>query len=176
MPGPDAEVGASPSPSPADFRRVLGRFATGVGVMTTVADGRAHGMTANAVTSVSLDPPLVLVCVERDALMAQRVADSGVFAITFLAREQHALSSWFADPSRPDDGTQFTGVPTRVAVTGAPIVEGGVGWIDTTVHAVHDGGDHLIVVGRVRALGEGAEVDPLLYYRSAYRWLDDQQA
>ncbi len=161
-------------PTPERFRQVLGRFATGVGVLTTVVDGLVHGMTANAVTSVSLDPPLVLVCVGRTALMAERVTRSGCFAISFLAAEQQGLSAWFADPSRPDDARQFAGVPTRVAATGAPVIEGGVGFVDCHVHAVHDGGDHLIVVGRVQALGEGGATDPLVYYRSRYGTLSEQ--
>ncbi len=161
-------------PSPERFRQVLGRFATGVGVLTTVVDGLVHGMTANAVTSVSLQPPLVLVCVDRTALMAERVTRAGCFAISFLAADQQALSAWFADPSRPDDARQFAGVPTRVAATGVPVIEDGVGFVDCRLHAVHDGGDHLIVVGRVEALGDGGSDEPLVYYRSGYRRLAGQ--
>lgn len=163
---------ASAGPLPERFRRVLGRFATGVGVMTTAVDGTPHAMTANAFTSVSLEPPLVLVCVDRRAIMATRVRRAGCFAVTFLAADQTALSAWFADPSRPDDASQFAGIDTRTVATGAPVLAGGVGYVDCRLHAVHDGGDHLIVVGRVVALEEGPADEPLLYYGSAYGRLE----
>jgi flavin reductase len=154
-------------PADASFRAVLGRFATGVAVMTTLAGGEPHGMTANAITSVSLEPPLVLVCVERATTMARRVTAGGIFALTFLAADQADLSARFADPERPDGREQFDGLTTATAATGAPVLVGGVGWVDCRVWAVHDGGDHLIVVGEVVAL-EGGEGEPLLYYRSGY--------
>ena len=99
-------------PDADSFRAVLGRFATGVTVMTTRENGHPHGMTANAVTSVSLDPLLVLVCVERSAMMAEHVESSRVFALSFLGAEQAALSEQFADPERPTGGDQFDGVET----------------------------------------------------------------
>jgi flavin reductase len=164
------------APLPADrdvqdtarFRAVLGRFATGVGVMTTVRDGVPHGMTANAVASVSLDPQLVLVCVERTAIMARELEDSGVFALSFLPADQAPLSDRFADPSRPQGRDQFDGVSTRTAATGSPILEGALGWLDCRVWDSYDGGDHVIVVGEVLALDVGPADDPLLYYRSGY--------
>jgi flavin reductase len=155
----------------AAFRAVLGRFATGVGVMTTVRDGIPHAMTANAVSSVSLDPPLVLVCVERTAVMAGEVAASGVFALSFLAADQAHLSDRFSDPDRPQGAAQFDGVEVEAAatgVTGAPILAGALGWLDCRVWASYDGGDHDIVVGEVVALEVGSADDPLLYYRSGY--------
>lgn len=158
-------------PDTDGFRAVMGSFATGVSVMTTVVDGVPHGMTASAVASVSLDPPLVLVCVERAAEMASRVIDAGVFALSFLGEDQALLSTTFADPARPDGEAQFTGVPTGTAVTGARIVQGGVGWVDCRVWSVTDGGDHLIVVGEVVALDTETDA-PLLYYRSGYGRFD----
>ncbi|GGI08923.1 flavin reductase family protein [Egicoccus halophilus] len=153
-----------------EFRTVLGRFATGVSVMTTVVDAVPHGMTANAVSSVSLEPKLVLVCVERGAVMAERVRDAAAFALTFLAADQAALSAWFADPGRPDTD-QFADVGHTTAVTGAPVLDGGVGWVDCRLAAVHVAGDHDIVVGEVVDLGVGPAGDPLLYYASDYRRL-----
>jgi flavin reductase len=163
-----------PPIDPDRFRAVLGRFATGVSVMTTVVDGVPHGMTASAVSSVSLEPPLVLVCVERGAVMATQVAASGVFALSFLADVQADLSAGFADPSRPEGHAQFTGLATSEAVTGALIVDGCVAWVDCRTWATYDGGDHLIVVGEVVALGAGGVPEgtqgprPLLYYSSGY--------
>jgi flavin reductase len=161
------------APTPESFRGVMGRFATGVSVMTTVLDGSPHGMTANAVTSVSLEPLLVMVSVERRTVMAERVVASGVFALSFLAAGQEELSNRFADSGRPLDERQFAGVETVEAVTGSPVLATGLGWLDCEVWAVHDGGDHLLVLGEVLALSEGAEEDPLVFFRGGYRGLAD---
>ena len=180
----DATPGAAPlTHEPVDdpdrFREALGRFATGVGVMTTVVDGRHHGMTANAFSSVSLAPPLVLVCVERDTVMAGSVLEGRVFAVSFLAEDQEPLSQRFADPTRARGGAQFDGVAFDVATTGAAVLHGAVGWLDCRLWASYDGGDHLIVVGEVVELGVGGDDGPLLYHRSRYeriRWSADETA
>jgi flavin reductase len=150
------------------FRAALGSWVTGVSVMTSVVDGEPHGMTANSVTSVSLDPQLVLVCVGRTAVMAEVVTRGRVFALSFLAEEQAELSLAFADPDRPEGTAQFADVTTVTAVTGAPIVEGASGWVDCEVTEVHEGGDHLIVIGRVVAVGADEDVPPLAYSRGTY--------
>lgn len=153
----------------ASFRAAFGRFATGVAVMTTHAEGQPHGMTANAVTSVSLDPPLVLVCVERGTVMARKVAAGGVFALSFLAEDQAGVSTRFADPGRPAGAAQFDGLVTAAAPSGALVLPDGVAWVDCRLWATHDGGDHLIVVGEVTALEPGADDRlPLLYHRGGY--------
>lgn len=135
--------------------------------MTAVVDGVPHGMTASAVSSVSLEPPLVLVCVARDALMATWVLDAGAFALSFLAADQLALGAAFADPARPKGRAEFADVEVRAAVTGAPVLPGNVGWVDCSVWSVTDGGDHLVVLGEVLALGSDTD-RPLLYYRGGY--------
>ncbi len=152
---------------PAAFRAALGGFATGVGVMTTVVDDVPHGMTASAVSSVSLHPSLVLVCVDRQALMADRVVRSEVFALSFLAREQRHVSDRFATPTRGHGHVEFEGIPWRTETTGSPVLEGVVSWVDCRVWSVADGGDHLIVVGEALALGS-TERAPLLYLRGGY--------
>ncbi|MTV26563.1 N-acetyl-1-D-myo-inositol-2-amino-2-deoxy-alpha-D-glucopyranoside deacetylase [Nitriliruptoraceae bacterium ZYF776] len=153
------------------FRGVLGRFATGVTVMTTTsASGEPHGMTANAVSSVSLEPPLVLVCVERGAKMAELVAGSGVFALNILAADQPDVSDTFADPDRPLGAAEFAEVAVTPGVTGAPVFDRRHGFVDCRVWATYDGGDHLIVVGEVVDLGTGAS-EPLLYHRGGYAHL-----
>lgn len=160
-----------PAPTPDRFRDVLGRFVTGITVMTSVAeDGEPHGMTANAVTSVSLTPPLVLVCVDRAAIMADVVTVSQRFALTVLTAEQEGWSRWFAAPDRPSGRGQFAGVTTTTAATGSPLLADGLAWIDCEVWATYDGGDHLIVVGEVVALDETADAAalPLLYDRGDY--------
>lgn len=151
----------------ASFRAALGSFATGVGVMTTAASGGRFAMTANAVSSVSLDPRLVLVCVGRGATMAEHVVEAGIFAISFLAEGQSLLSDRFADPST-DAEEKFAGVATREAATGSPVLEGAVGWVDCRVHSVADGGDHLVVIGEVLAAGADKDVEPLVYFRGVY--------
>lgn len=160
-----------PVPTPAGLRAVMGRFPTGVALMTTVVDGLPHGMTANAVTSVSLEPLLVLVSVERRTVMAERVTASGVFALNFLARHQEAVSNRFASPDRPLDAAQFADVPTTQAATGAPVLMDSLGWLDCEVWATYDGGDHLLVVGEVVMLAEGEGEQPLVFYRGGYRGL-----
>lgn len=162
----------APAPTPAAFRGVMGRFATGVAVMTTVHDGVPHGMTANAITSVSLEPLLVLVSVERSTVMAERVVEAGVFALSFLTTSQTELSNRFADPARPIGQEQFADLATFRGATGSPLLEDTLGWIDCEVWAVYDGGDHLLVIGEVVALAEGDADAPLLYYRGAYRELE----
>ena len=169
-----AETGAARSPAvDADaFRAAMGSFATGVSVMTTVVDGEPHGMTANALSSVSLDPPLVLVCVDRNALMAELVGRAGVFALSFLGAEQEALSWHFADPDRALGAASFDGVGTRAAVTGCRILEGAVGSVDCEVVRSVDAGDHVIVIGRVVAAHGDDAVTPLVYVRGAYPSLE----
>lgn len=167
--------GGPPQPSPERLRSVMGRFVTGITIMTSVTDdGDSHGMTANAVTSVSLEPPLVLVCVDRQAIMSEVVTASGRFALTFLTADQQAWSRWFADPDRPTGQAQFAPVATGTAVTGSPILTGGLAWVDCQVWATYDGGDHVIVVGEVVALGEGSDAAaaPLLYDRGGYALLE----
>ena len=163
-----ARTRCTPADDPERFREVLGRFATGVGVMTTVVEGRHHGMTANAFSSVSLDPPLVLVCVERGTQMATSVLAGEVFALSFLSAHQEALSQRFADPARARGDAQFEALPTHGATTGAAILVDATGWVDCRLWASYDGGDHLIVVGEVVDLGVGEVGDPLIYHRSRY--------
>ena len=151
----------------ARFKAALGSFVTGVTVMTTVADGVPHGMTANAVASVSLSPPLVLVCVGLEASMAEHVSEGGVFALSFLAREQRALSDRFADPSRGDGHVQFDGVSWEARTTGAPVLLGVSAWVDCRVHSVTAAGDHLIVIGEVVDL-DATDREPVAYLRGRY--------
>lgn len=150
-----------------DFRAALGSFATGVGVMTTVVDGRYQAMTANAVSSVSMQPRLVLVCVGRAASMAGHVIAGDVFAISFLGADQAGYSNRFAD-SRTTAEEKFADVAVHELVTGAPVIDGAAGWVDCRVWSVADGGDHLVVIGEVCAAGADETVEPLVYFRGAY--------
>jgi len=151
------------------FRQVMGRFVTGVAVVTARDEqGRPHGMTANAVTSVSLDPLLVLFCVDRAATMSQVVQVGSGFALSFLSGGQAEVSERFADPARPYGEQEFDGLDVHEDATGAPLLDGAVGWLDCDLHDVLDGGDHLIVLGRVRSARAGEAGDALLYTPLGY--------
>lgn len=146
------------------FKDALSRFASGVCVVTTVgADGALAGLTISAFTSVSLDPPLVLFCLgcKSDALI--RGARDGHFAINILAEDQEEVSEIFASQK----ADKFAGVPHGLAEAGCPAITGALAVLECQVAAIHDGGDHRIVVGRVerlRVLGG----KPLLRYRGRY--------
>lgn len=157
-------------PTDFEYRRAVSWFATGVAVMTALSEeGLPHGMTANAVTSVSLDPLLVLVCVDRQAGMADIVQQGGVFALSFLAGDQQPLSDHFADEDRGFGLEEFADVATHAGVTGAPLLDGASAWLDCEVHDVLPGGDHLLVLGRVvhTAIRPDAD-DALLYTPDGY--------
>lgn len=154
----------SPPPDEETYRRTVAWFVTGVTVMTAVdPSGQPHGMTANAVSSVSLDPVLVLVCVATGTAMAQVVVDGGVFALSVLGAEQQPLSDHFASDERGYGVEEFAGVATRAGVTGAPLLAGAAAWLDCRVHDVLEGGDHLVVLGEV-LLAERGDVDDVLLY------------
>jgi flavin reductase (DIM6/NTAB) family NADH-FMN oxidoreductase RutF len=154
------------------FRQVAGRFATGVTVVTTVGEGAVRGMTVNAFTSVSLDPLLVLVAVDRQASMHELIQRHGVFAVTVLSAGQEALSRYFASPGRAEGAAQFADVPCEAApVTGSPVIQGGLGWLDCRVAAAHTAGDHSLFVGEVVAMGGPFPGDPLVFFGGGYHAL-----
>jgi flavin reductase (DIM6/NTAB) family NADH-FMN oxidoreductase RutF len=163
----------SPAVSSAEFRRVLGRFATGVTIVTTSQGSRRAGITVNAFTSVSLDPPLVLVCVERRSYVHDLIASSRAFAVNVLTAEQADVSRCFAAKSEAKL-TRFCGVTTHDEVTGAPVFDRCASFVDCQLEAIYPGGDHSIFVGRVVALG-GDDVPPLLYYRGKYGQLYENE-
>lgn len=151
------------------FRKVAGRFATGVTVVTTVVDGHPHGMTANAFTSVSLDPSLVLICVERLARTSDYVLAAGAFAVNILAVDQVALSVYFAGPR--DDNDELAAFAHHPGATGSPILGGTVGYLDCRLTASVPAGDHLIFVGEVVDAAFVAEREPLVFEGGRYRRL-----
>ncbi len=157
----------------SQFRQVMGAFATGVTIVTTGQDGRYHGMTANAFASVSLDPELVLVCVEKTAHTYPYIEESGVFVVNILSEEQEELSKLFADKNMRKYHDLHT-MEYRTGVTGAPVLDGSVAYVECRVVARHDSGDHTIFIGQVEqaAMGEDHR-RPLLFYRRRYRRLAD---
>jgi flavin reductase (DIM6/NTAB) family NADH-FMN oxidoreductase RutF len=154
--------------TPDEFRAALGRFASGVTVITVeTAEGDVHGMTANAFCSVSLHPPLVLVCVDHLAETYLHLSERGRFGVSVLKEEQEALSEFFADPERNPDAAYRLGIKYRPMKSGIPVLEDALANLDCTVVGAHSAGDHTIFVGEVKeiALGEGT---PLLYFRGRY--------
>ncbi|MFJ5228479.1 flavin reductase family protein [Kitasatospora sp. NPDC088391] len=150
------------------LRGVLGRFATGVTVLTAGRDTPC-GMTANSFTSVSLDPAQVLVCVVKSAAIHAAVLAEGAFAVSVLARDQEWVARHFADRDRPRGAKEFAGIGhTRGRHTGAPVLDHVQAWLECRLGAVHEGGDHTIFVGTVLGAGRSAGTDPLLYHGGAF--------
>jgi flavin reductase (DIM6/NTAB) family NADH-FMN oxidoreductase RutF len=154
------------------FRRAVGRFATGVCIVTAVDDAMDHAMTANAFTSVSLDPLLVLVCVETEARFHDAIMAAGAWGVSVLDATARPAAAWLATRGRPLHG-QLDRVPFRRGpFTGAALLDQAVAWLECRTQAVHPGGDHSIVVGEVISVGLGDEsAGALLYHRSSYRVL-----
>lgn len=159
--------------SPDDFRHVLSHFASGVTIVTT-CDGeqRPTGLTASAFSSVSLDPPLVLICVDHKSNSFPHLRESGRFAINILCQGHEDLSRRFAS-SKIDN--KFDGVAYRLGVLGLPLIDQALASLECQTVSAHVEGDHTIFVGRVEsvAIGEG---EPLLYYRGRYERLRGQDA
>jgi flavin reductase (DIM6/NTAB) family NADH-FMN oxidoreductase RutF len=154
---------------PKEQRRIFGRFATGVTVMSTLAGDETWGMTANAVTSLSLDPPLVLVAVVRGNATDGYLKASRCFALSILSADQQELSVRFSSPGPRD----FADLATRTAVTGCPILVDALGWVDCRVVDILPGGDHEIYVGEILAGDAAHEGQPLLFYGGRYARLDE---
>ncbi|AUX27559.1 hypothetical protein SOCEGT47_081530 [Sorangium cellulosum] len=157
---------------PAEFRKVLGQFATGVTLVTTVQDGAPLAMTVNSFSAVSLEPPLVLFCADRRSRTSAAIEASGVFAVNILRDQQRDVSDLFAGKGTDID-RQAVLTEAHVAESGSPILKDVLAFIDCKVEHAYDGGDHIIYVGRALAAGRGEAGAPLLYYRGTYQALDD---
>ena len=150
-----------------ELRKVMGHFATGVTVVTTHdGAGRCYGLTANAVCSVSLDPPLVLVCVDKRAESHPAFGLSQAFVVNILADEQEQMSRHFA----VSGGDKFVDLSCRNGGTGAPILEGALAHVECRVVATHDAGDHTIYIGEVES-ADSRDGHPLLFFRGKYHQL-----
>jgi len=171
-PGPTAlplEFSAPPSCiDAATFRRVLGRFPSGVTIVTVRdGDGVDHGMTVSAFASLSLSPPLVLVCIGDDATIAAAVSAAGSFAVSVLSEGQEALARLFADTG----AERFAGTAVSRGTTGLALIDGAVAHLECAIVARHRGGDHTIVVGEVLAARAAEGGRPLIYQLGEYRRL-----
>jgi flavin reductase (DIM6/NTAB) family NADH-FMN oxidoreductase RutF len=165
-------VSTPEGPDEATFRRVVGRFASGVCVLSAVDAGQDHAMTASAFTSVSLEPMLVLACVEVEARFHDAALSAGEWAVSILDETARGVSDWLATRGRPLAGQLGRVSFHRGPVTGAALIDSALGWIEVRTTAVHPAGDHSLVLGEVVGLELGSsQAEPLLWYRSAYRKL-----
>jgi len=164
QPVPVPEDGSVNEESSRRFRDVLGRFCTGVTVVTSMSGGRPVGMTCQSFSSVSLDPPLVLFCPAKTSRAWPQMQRAGVFCVNLLSHDQLELSNAFARKG----ADKFAGVSWRPSATGAPLLDGVLGWVDCTIYAVHEAGDHYVVIGRVMDLGVDEAPHPLLFYKGQY--------
>ena len=149
------------------FRYVLGHFASGVTVVTARVDDTLHGITVSSFCSLSLDPPLVLICINQFVRTHELLPQAGSFAVNILAENGESISRHFA--SRIED--KFATVAYHTGVTGAPLLDAALATIECRLHSQLPGGDHSIFVGEVVAAHARDDADPLLYYRGGYRRL-----
>jgi 3-hydroxy-9,10-secoandrosta-1,3,5(10)-triene-9,17-dione monooxygenase reductase component len=156
---------ASSAPDDARFRQVLGHFTTGVTVITAAAEGGPVGLCVGSFSSGSLDPPLVAFFAGVQSNSWPRIEAAGHYCVNILAEDQEEIARVFA--GKGDD--KFAGIGWRPSVaTGAPVLNGVLAWIDTRIEAVHEAGDHWIVVGRVLDLEIGHEGGPLVFFRGGF--------
>ena len=155
--------------SPADLRRTLGRFCTGVTVVTTERDGEIHAMTANAFTSVSLDPPLVLVSIDHRAKMHRLLPDTRRFGVSVLACDQERTAWHFAGRPLAEPGELF------VHAGDVPLVRGAIAHVGCSLHACHEAGDHTLYLGHVEHL-DSRPGEPLLFHRGVFGRVSPHEA
>jgi flavin reductase (DIM6/NTAB) family NADH-FMN oxidoreductase RutF len=157
------------------FRKAMGSFPTGVTVVTVASgDGTMHGVTVNSFSSVSLDPMLVLVCLNETSRAVGLIERAGAFVVNVLSAGQQDVSSWFADRYRPADSAMFDGVPLEPGVTGCLILAGAAASFDCRLRQSHRAGDHLIVLGEVVALIHRPQLEPLIFHAGTYKSLEHE--
>lgn len=168
---PQTSTATHPAFTQRDYRDCMGAFATGVAVITAGEGAERTGMTVNSITSVSLDPPLLLFCPRNGSHTLAVLRERGTFAVNLLAANQAELCGRFA---RPCDGDRFEGVETENGpLTGAPLFKGSLARLECQVSDIHPGGDHAIVVGRVVGLDSNPDPqEPLLFWGGKIRESD----
>ncbi len=151
------------------FRQTLGSFPSGVTIVTSQHGDLRHGMTVSAFSSVSLDPPLVLICADKSSNTHGVIQKSGAFQVNILAAGQDGLSNLFADKSK--EAIRFDGLDCELGASGCPRIPGALAHLDCRVETEVDAGDHMIYVGAVEAAEVNGDESPLVYFRAAYRGL-----
>ncbi len=151
-----------------DFKRALGSWASGVTVVTASDEGMHYGLTVSSFTSISLDPPLVAVCVGNHNRAPEMIRRSGRFGVSILARDQEAVSNHFARSGREPSAT-FEGATPHATGHDVTVVEGSLAWLACSLHQAVELGDHTLIVGEVLETRTSPDRDPLMYYRRAYR-------
>jgi flavin reductase len=162
------------SPNPIDFRRAMGCFATGVTIITVDLDGEVHGMTANAFSSVSIDPLLVLVCVDHSTRTHAHLHARKRFGINVLSEQQRAISEYYARPERVHEQAEAeAGARFDRTGHGTPMLHGSLAYLECRLHSAEAAGDHTIFIAEVEdvVVREG---DPLLFFRGLYRKLGEE--
>jgi len=159
----------------ADLRKAFGAFATGVTVVT-VGGGQPHGMTANSFTAVSLDPPLLLICIDRDAVMHHALTETGLFGVSVLAADQEDVARYFADRRRPLGPAEFDPVAWQPGeCTGTPMIAGALAHFECEVRRSYDGGDHTIFLGYLLSLDRRTGDDALLFAQGKFCQIDHRE-
>lgn len=158
---------------PNALRMTMRQWVTGVTVVTSIAGEKRGGMTVSSFTSVSLEPPTVLVCLNKTTFTHDVVMESGVYAVSLLGVGQEMISNRFAgfDPLHLEHDQRFEGLELATAETGAPLIEGALGWLDCRVIATHDTATHTVFIAEVVYAKSNAENPPLVYYNRSYQLL-----
>ena len=163
----------APAVDVSTFRMVMGSFPTGVTVVTVACgDGDMHGVTVNSFSSVSLDPMLVLVCLNEASRTVGLIERAGAFGVNVLSAGQQDVSRWFANRHRPAGPAMFDGVPLEPGVTGCPVLAGAVASFDCRLRQSCPAGDHRIVLGEVVALIHRPQLEPLVFHAGMYKTLE----
>jgi 3-hydroxy-9,10-secoandrosta-1,3,5(10)-triene-9,17-dione monooxygenase reductase component len=157
------------TPDDRRFRDVLGHFATGVTIVTAMDGEEPVGLAANSFTSLSLDPPLVLFCVALSSSTWPRIEPSGMFAVNILGEDHEELSQLFAQRG----ADRFGATPWHTGVSGSPVLDEAIAYVDCELEAQYPGGDHIIVVGRVLDFDLREDTRPLLFFQGTYARMHD---
>ena len=152
------------------FRRAMGSFPTGVTVVTVASnDSNMHGITVNSFSSVSLDPMLVLVCLNKTSHGVSLIARAGAFVVNVLSAGQQDVARWFANRYRSAGAAMFDGVPFEPGITGCPVLVDATASFDCRLRQSHRAGDHLILLGEVVALAHRPQLEPLIFHAGSYK-------
>ncbi len=154
------------------IRDLMARFATGVSVVAARHGPLLAGMTANAIASISIDPPLMMASIGKRAETHRAIVGSHAFAISVLADDQQGLAECFARPTTAEKLTGFCGASWEEAETGSPVLDGALAFFDCRLTERHDGGDHTLFLGEIVAAGFREDAEPLLWYASGYHRLE----